>query len=54
MIINKASIDAFFQGLNAQWDIGARSVTPEWQDYAMLRKSSTEKEKHSSAAPTSP
>lgn len=44
MIINKASIDAFFQGLNAQWDIGARSVTPEWQDYAMLRKSSTARE----------
>lgn len=46
MIINKAALSAFFQGLNASWDIGARSVTPEWQVYAMLRTSTTKEEVH--------
>ncbi|MBW2688312.1 MAG: Mu-like prophage major head subunit gpT family protein [Deltaproteobacteria bacterium] len=44
MILNKASLSAFFQGLHVDWSLGAKSVVPEWSDYAMLRKSTTTKE----------
>lgn len=44
MLINRSTITEFTRGLHAQWRLGFEGTAPEWQEYAMYRKSTNETE----------